>query len=106
MASLLFSPLLNLQSLILELPPTNDFLLPTFSFSLLPSPLRDNADRRPQKTVFRTDLIFQVPQIGKVHQLGIIDIDHERRRIGTDLGAVEHLQLPSRVGGRSEEHTS
>src|SRR5690349_20739742 len=65
---------------------------------LLTPPLRHNSDWRPEKAVFLPDLILKIAQITEVHQLRIIDVDHECWRVRADLGAVEHLQLPPCVG--------
>ena len=50
-------------------------------FLLFASALGHNADRGAKEAVFFTDLIFKIAQVGEVHQLGLVDIDQEGRRV-------------------------
>src|SRR5215212_1499881 len=46
-----------------------------------------------EKSIFGPNLIFEITQVSEVHEFRVIDIDHEGRWVGTDLGAVKHFQL-------------
>ncbi len=54
----------------------------------LSSSFCNDADRRSDKLMLGPDSIFKKAHITKVHEFRVVDVDHERWRIGSDLRAV------------------
>src|SRR5699024_1020194 len=71
---------------------------PLISFSA------DNMNRCPMEIKCAAQLIFQIPFIAEVHQLGIIDEHDECRRPYTDLRTVKDIQTMSAFIGRRRVH--
>src|SRR5271157_4604454 len=56
---------------------------------------RDDLERRAQESVCGPELIFQVTDVGKMAEFGIVDVEDERRVIDPHLSAVIDLELPT-----------
>src|SRR5690606_19163853 len=57
-------------------------------------------DGSPNETKALPELILDVAQIRVVHQLGLVDKKHKRRRFHSRLGSIKDLEAPAVIGRR------
>src|SRR5512140_2321563 len=69
-------------------------------FSRLLSIAETHPDRCAHKGIHVTNAILQIPFIGHVQQLGVVDEEQKHRWIGAHLSAIENLQTFSGMRGR------
>ena len=58
------------------------------------------ADRCAEESVSLANLVLEKPAVGEVHQLGIVDVEEERGRVGIHLADVKEFEAASRLEGR------